>query len=217
MADDRADLRLFRVVHLAFRATGKEIADAFPGLDNADTERVAGVADVWDFYARALSHHHENEDDVIWPRIVERRPDFADVEAEMKREHRDVDTALTSATQAVTALRGSADPAAIKAASDAVAMLVRELDEHLDHEERVALPIVHEAFGREEFEKMEEQFLRSTARGDLPYEAASLDEWARRVPDAERPPPPPLPVRLMLALSWRRKYRRFVEPIREAG
>lgn len=216
MADDNgADLRLYRLVHRAFRQTGKEIAEAMPNLVDADQEKLARIADIWDFYSRALRMHHVHEDDEIWPVLVQRRPDFAETEAEMKREHGEVDDKLDPADAAAATLRTATDAKTVAVATQAFAACVRKLDEHLDHEEDVALPAVHEAFGQEEFAKMDEHFLRSTPKADLPYAAATLDELARQTPEADRPPPPPLPVRLMLALSWRRKYHKFVAPLRD--
>jgi hemerythrin-like domain-containing protein len=213
--DSGADLRLYQLVHRLFRERGHDLVETFRSLDGADRERVARVADVWDFYSRMLRQHHHDEDNVIWPRLKERRPDFAAVEAEMEREHRAVDQDLAAADAGVAAVRRTA--ADVTKAAEAVAAVSRGLDEHLDHEERVAFPVVHEALSEAEWAKMEKGFLRSTPKADLPYAAAALEECARRVSDAERPPPPPLPVRLALALSWRRKYRRFSEPFRSAS
>jgi hemerythrin-like domain-containing protein len=207
------------LVHKAFRETGQEIATGLARLADADIdpERVRGVADIWNFYSRSLQGHHVHEDDAIWPKVVERKPDFSEIEKQMEQEHGEVDRVLEPAGSAVAAMRTSPDPTTIKAAAEAIAACVRELDEHLDHEEAIAFPVVQQALGRKEFDKMGEEFLRSTPKADLPYAAASLDEMARSVPEAERPPPPPIPVRLLIALSWRRKYRRFVAPLREAS
>jgi hemerythrin-like domain-containing protein len=214
---DGADLRLYYLVHKAFRETGREIAECLAGLDPSDTQRVSGVADVWEFYSRQLRHHHVNEDDVIWPTLVRRRAAYVEIEREMEKEHEEMDAVLDPADAAVSAMRRSPSTETVKTAADAVAAFDRVLIAHLDHEEQIALPAVHEALGRKEFDKMGEDFLKSIPKDDLPYAAASLDEWAHEVPDRDRPPPPPLPVRLLVALSWRRKYRKFVAPIRAAG
>jgi hypothetical protein len=42
----------------------------------------------------------------------------------------------------------------------------------------------------------------------------AIDEMVRGLPDAERPPPPPVPVRVLLAISWRRKWADWLEPLR---
>jgi hypothetical protein len=35
----------------------------------------------------------------------------------------------------------------------------------------------------------------------------------RGLPRAQWPPPPPIPVRVMIAVSWRKRYQKFVEPL----
>lgn len=47
----------------------------------------------------------------------------------------------------------------------------------------------------------------------MPIVAGILDEVARTFPRDQQPPPPPLPLRVMLALSWRRRYAKFMEPL----
>jgi hemerythrin-like domain-containing protein len=216
--DEGADLRLVLVVHKAFRGIGEEMADGLTAqVDCQDAERIQRIADVWDFFTRSLVHHHEGEDEVIWPRVTELRPDFSTIEQQMEKEHGEIDGLLEPAVAAVAAMRKSCDPATVKAAADAIRACVAELDEHLGREEAVAFPVVHDTINREEFDAMGEKFFRSIPKADLPFAAASLDEWARKTPEAERPPPPPLPVRVLLALSWRRKFRKFVAPLREAS
>jgi hypothetical protein len=41
----------------------------------------------------------------------------------------------------------------------------------------------------------------------------ALDEVIHDTPKDQQPPPPPLPIRLMLALSWRKKYSTWVKPL----
>ena len=215
--NEGADVRLYLLVHKAFRETGRELSEALAGLDASDTERVNGIADIWEFYSRQLHHHHVNEDEVIWPTLVQRNFAYAELEREMQKEHAEIDAVLDPSDAAVSAMRQSPSPATVKAAADAVAAFAKELNQHLDHEEEIALRALHEALGRAEFDKMGEAFFKSIPKDDLPYAAASLDEWARKTPAADRPPPPPLPARVLTALSWRRKYRKFVAPIRDAS
>ena len=40
-----------------------------------------------------------------------------------------------------------------------------------------------------------------------------LDDVIQGMPEAERPPPPPLPIRVMLALSWRKKFAAWMKPL----
>ena len=64
-----------------------------------------------------------------------------------------------------------------------------------------------------EWDEMSDEQLKSIPKRDLGFAVAALDETMATVPDDERPPPPPLPVRLMLAVSWRRRWRKFIAPL----
>jgi hypothetical protein len=43
--------------------------------------------------------------------------------------------------------------------------------------------------------------------------AGALDEVVRGLPKEQRPPPPPMMVRVLVAVSWRKRYGKFVEPL----
>jgi hypothetical protein len=47
------------------------------------TNDPAGLVRLWGFYAGGLRRHHQGEDDVIYPLVLRREPDFADVESDM--------------------------------------------------------------------------------------------------------------------------------------
>ena len=60
---------------------------------------------------------------------------------------------------------------------------------------------------------MDKDALKSIPRTHLAIAVGSLDEVVRSMPEAEQPPPPPLPIRVMLALSWRKKFAAWVKPL----
>jgi hypothetical protein len=45
----------------------------------------------------------------------------------------------------------------------------------------------------------------------------AIDEVIRSTPEAQQPPPPPVPVRILLSLSWRKKWAGFVRPMLPAA
>jgi hypothetical protein len=60
---------------------------------------------------------------------------------------------------------------------------------------------------------MDNEALKSIPRQYLPKAVGALDEVIRSLPEAERPSGPPPPIRLMLALAWRKKWAEFVKPL----
>ena len=84
---------------------------------------------------------------------------------------------------------------------------------HLDIEDAQLLPVAAESVDGSEWKRLSDDALRSVPKADLPVAAGALDEVVRSLPPSERPPPPPLLVRMLVAVSWRKRYAKFVEPL----
>jgi hypothetical protein len=84
---------------------------------------------------------------------------------------------------------------------------------HLDVEDAQVIPAIAESVQPEEWDRLDKQALRSISRQYLPLAVGALDEAVRGLPEPERPPRPLLPIRLMLALSWRKKWAAWVSPL----
>jgi len=127
-------------VHQVFR----EAIAAAPALIGSATAKGRARVDLVASYYRnvlALLHaHHDGEDELIWPILIERAPAEA---AEVRRiagQHADVSTALDAATAAIEAWQSSADDGTGNAAV-AVANLGAALLPHLDQEEAFVVPL----------------------------------------------------------------------------
>ena len=84
---------------------------------------------------------------------------------------------------------------------------------HLDVEDALLLPAAAATVDADEWEKASDRALRAMPKADMPIVAGVFDEVARSLPPEERPPRPPLPVRVLLAVSWRRRYEKFIAPL----
>ncbi|EXG82780.1 hemerythrin domain-containing protein [Cryptosporangium arvum] len=112
-----------RLLHTMHRAATSLLAEAA----TRDTSAPAALTELRDFLVAALRHHHESEDDVLWPRLAAAGAPLADLSAE----HDVLDAALDRL--AAAAVPG---PQLAAAAAD-----VRDLvHQHLDHEEPVLFP-----------------------------------------------------------------------------
>ena len=91
---------------------------------------------------------------------------------------------------------------------------VRELFfPHLDIEDEKILPAIAESIPPKEWDRMDKAALKSIPREYLPTAVGALDEFIQGLPKEERPPAPPPPIRVMLALSWRKKWSSWVKPL----
>ncbi|MFD5073966.1 hemerythrin domain-containing protein [Streptomyces sp. NPDC058371] len=193
------DLTVMYAAHDAFRRDLERLAEA-AARGTADTPPVhAG----WDNFRRQLHIHHTAEDSDLWPRVeraVADRPQDVALLAEMEAEHARLDPLLTAVDQALH--QGSADIAAL------VHALAAALGDHLEHEEKSALPLIQEVltpadWGAFTGRMRETQGLRG---------AAVFVPWiVDGIPPADRASflgalPPP--VRVLNRLFWEAGYRR---------
>jgi hypothetical protein len=208
---EHADTREYLVVHRSLRVTLDRFVDATDRIDVALLATVLGPR--WALFARSLHHHHESEDSEFFPAIVRARADTSTLIQRLEREHRELVTRLDAADAAVAALQHSPGEAAKRSVHDAIAAVRAELFPHLDIEDEQLLPAAAESVRQTEWRRISDHALRTLPKKDLPVVAGALDEVARSLPPDQRPSPPPLFVRVLLTLSWRKRYKRFVDPL----
>ncbi|MFI6662692.1 hemerythrin domain-containing protein [Streptomyces sp. NPDC050523] len=120
-----------RLLHKMHRAATSLLAEAA----QRDTAPAAALEELRDFLVAALRHHHESEDDLLWPQLTTADPTAADGLAQLAAEHDTLDAALDAlATASVRAADNRTD---LIAAATAVRDLVHT---HLAHEEPVLFP-----------------------------------------------------------------------------
>lgn len=93
------------------------------------------LAELRDFLVANLHHHHESEDDLLWPMIVAVAPDIADSLLPLSAEHDQLDAALDVLDD--VPIGDGGDRAALVEAAIAVRDLVRH---HLEQEEPLLFP-----------------------------------------------------------------------------
>jgi len=189
MADTSDMIRVHRVFREAFAAAAPLIGSTDP----SDAERVE-LVHAYYFNVLALLHgHHEGEDLLVWPRLLERAPEEAEMVQRIAAQHGGVLVALETA-EARLAMWKSAptvDHAATLAA--ALAVLGAELASHLDEEERMILPLAARCITAPEWGELPEHGLK-TFTGDKVWLVLGLIREQMRpeqieVMDAHMPPP----------------------------
>ena len=136
-----ADTSDMAQVHRVFR----DAVAAAPSLIGTTTASDPARLDLVAAYYRnvlALLHaHHDGEDELIWPLLVERAPAEAAEVQRIAGQHGDVDSALTAASAAIDAWQQAGDDASGRAAAAAVTALGAALLPHLDEEEAFIVPL----------------------------------------------------------------------------
>ena len=116
-----------RLLHKLHRASTSLLAEAA----ERDSSSPAALAELRDFLVAALRHHHESEDDVLWPQLLAADPAAGAGLIELSAEHDALDAALDRL--AAASVPG---PQLVSAAVE-----VRDLvHEHLEREEPVLFP-----------------------------------------------------------------------------
>jgi hemerythrin-like domain-containing protein len=210
-ADSYADTRLFYAVHKTFRLMTNRFVDATEKLAPSTLQPMIGSR--WSFYAAILYEHHHTEDDSIFPALLAVRPDLETLVNTLAEDHRRLVGSMDGANAAVTSFVQQPDPANQKTMHDAIAAVRDEFFPHLDVEDAQLIPAITDSMPPKEWERLDNQALKSIPRQYLPTAVGGLDEVIRGLPEQDRPPPPPLPIRMMLVLSWRKKWAAWVKPL----
>jgi hypothetical protein len=211
MADPQhADIRLYLVVHQSLRLTLERLVHASDRLDPATLARV--LPDRWGVLERGLHSHHEHEDSDFFPMIGKASPDQLPLIAQLEREHVELVARLDAVDQSMSGLVSSPTDDTRRAVHDAIAAVRDTLVPHLDVEDAELLPAAARTVDAKEWDDVSERALKATPKADMPIVVGVLDEVVRGPPE-QQPPPPPLIMRALLAVSWRRRYAKFIEPV----
>jgi hemerythrin-like domain-containing protein len=211
-SDSRADTRVYEVVHDAFRLATTRLTGATEKLEPSVLRGVIGER--WAFYAAVLHHHHHNEDDSIFPALVAVRPDMDTLIQKLESEHQQLIGAMQAVDAALSAFEQQPDAPHQESLHDAMLAVRDMFIPHLDVEDAQILPAIAESVPPKEWDRIDKAALKSIPREQLPLAVGSLDEIIQGMAKAQQPPPPPPPIRLMLTLSWRKKWSAWVEPLR---
>lgn len=164
-----------------------------------------------EFVLEALHHHHTNEDDLIWPKVLLRRPDLAALQAEMEAEHDVLDGAIRALTAATREWESIKDDRTRLQVRDAVIALDGALAPHLAHEEAVGMPAIVEALTASDWAELD----KSLHKIESPAKTAKLLFWLLDSLDARRASVMrglvPAPLFATLRLAYGGRYRRTAQ------
>jgi hemerythrin-like domain-containing protein len=201
------DTRDMILVHRVFRREFRLLARMVQAIGEGDAGRAAEVGRHAREMSDALHHHHESEDELLWPRLALRAPG-AGLTDRMAPQHAALGAILGRIDAALPRWQRSPDAASSRALAADLASLHAQLEEHLDDEEESVLPVVGRVITTAEWDELGERgFAAMPKRRALVFlgyilEGASAEERSRFL---RRVPPP---VRLLYRLVGRRAYAR---------
>ena len=130
-----------RAVHGAFRATLPGASALVAAAEPGDLDRAAVVANFYDNVLDFLDAHHTGEDELVWPKLLERCPDEAERVSTIAGQHQAVVELVGLARRQLTewAATGDADTGSQAAAT--LSALDVALIPHMNQEEETILPL----------------------------------------------------------------------------
>jgi hemerythrin-like domain-containing protein len=211
------DVRAMAIVHRTFRRAYDEAARLVRAEAAPSSERVTFLADHIDFGLALLHLHHEGEDELLYPKLIERAPDQAAMTETVEHEHEVIKTAVDAASAASAAWR--ARPSA--ETGEALAASLDELNSvtqpHLDDEEQKVVPLAAVTLTQHEWDAMGKHAVahmprnkRSIAFGML---LEPLDESDRVHMMASLP----APVRMLYPLLIERPWKKYAATLRNGA
>jgi len=136
------DVRMMIVAHTSFRRELGLSPRAVRSVPAGHSRRVAEIADHVDLFLSLLHHHHTIEDDLLWEKLLDRVPgELAPLVHTMESQHEAVAELLEQATHAISQWRHTNTIKDAESLADLLSRLASALNEHLDAEESLLLPI----------------------------------------------------------------------------
>lgn len=208
------DTRDMVLVHRVFRREFRLLPVMMRQVADGDTAAAGRVFQHAREMLDALHHHHHSEDELLWPRLLQRTPAGTGLVERMQAQH----SAIAEVLQRIDAtlplwMRAARVRDANTLAADLVELGAR-LDQHLDEEEQHILPLVGQTITPAEWAELAERgFASMPKRRALVFlghilesaTAAERSRFLRRVPP---------PVRLLYRLIGKRAFQRETYALR---
>lgn len=205
-----ATMSMNQIIHAAVRRDVTRTEQALRALREGDSARARQVQQAWRNLVRELTHHHEAEDDLIWPFLLARGVDPGLMGA-MEAEHADMKRALAEAGRAIDEVVAEPITARAQVAADTVASSSVVINQHLEHEETEVEPLVLRHENDPEWKTIE-KLLRPAAISDAGSALAWMQDGAGSRELAALREIIPAPVLTIVPRIFGRRYRREVAP-----
>jgi hemerythrin-like domain-containing protein len=158
-----------KTIHSAFRRELRLAPALLRSVEHGDRLRAGIVGTHLDLVDRFLHHHHTIEDDLLWPKLLERVPDeIAPVVELMETQHETVAELLERIATLRAEWRADADAGRAAELAGLYARLHDALLEHLDAEEQHVMPLVESCITKKEWIKIGKAAQRGTPIKDGP-------------------------------------------------
>jgi len=208
------EVRDMRIVHVAFRNAYGEASRLVRAQPTPSAARVTFLADHVDFGVALLHGHHESEDTLLYPTLVERVPDQVAITEEVAGEHRDVARALDAVTSACAVWRAEPSRRTGEALADSLDELNAVLRPHLDDEEQKVVPLAAITLTQAEWNAIGQRSVGEIPKAKKAVAFGMVLEPLDKSDRAYMKQSLPAPVRMFYGLTIDRPWKKYAKTLR---
>ena len=208
------EVRDMAIVHRLFRQAYDEAARLVRAAPTPSPERVTFLADHIDLVLGGLHSHHQDEDELLYPKLIERVPEQAPMTEQVEHEHQVIATALDAASAACATWRQRPSAETGEALAAALDHLNQVVQPHLDDEEQKVVPLAAVTLTQEEWDAMGRRGMNSVPRNKRGIAAGMMLEPLDAADRAYMMKHMPAPVRLLFPLLVERPWNKYANTLR---
>jgi hemerythrin-like domain-containing protein len=209
------EVRDMAIIHQTFRRAYKEAAALVRATPTPSPERVTFLADHIDFGLTMLHHHHEGEDEILYPLLEARSPEHAARTEEIDHEHELVRVKIDASQVACAAWRASPTLDTAEALANSLDTLNATLVAHLDEEEREVVPLAAVTVTQKEWDSLGKHGVASIPASKRMIAFGMILEPLNDADRAYMLTVLPPPVRLLYRLSGKKAWTKYASTLRD--
>ncbi|MEV0200080.1 hemerythrin domain-containing protein [Nonomuraea sp. NPDC050691] len=208
------DTRDMEIVHRVLRRESRLLVELVAAVAPGDTARAKVIAGHFRVYRLGLHHHHEGEDELLWPPLLARVDLEADIVLRMQAQHERIAATLRRLDAAVPAWEAGAGADERDTVVAALCEHRAVLREHLDDEEATLLPLAAKHITQQEWASLGDHLVNNTPKLTLFTLFGAVLEDANPAERAIVLSGLPGPVRVIWHVIGRPRYARHIRRVR---
>ena len=212
--DQPIDVRDMAIIHRTFRNAYDESAQLVRANPTPSAARVAFLSDHIDFGLTMLHHHHESEDELLYPLLIERAPEQAASTAKAEEQHQAIGDTIDTASTACATWRRQPSTETGEVLAAALDTLNATLQPHLDDEEREVVPLAAVTLTQAEWDAVGEHSRAQIPRSKMPIAFGMITEPLDESDSAYMKSHLPAPVRLLYGILIQRPWTKYAATLR---
>ena len=208
------DVRDMAIVHRLFRQAYDEAARLVRAAPAPSPGRVTFLADHIDLVLGGLHSHHQDEDELLYPKLIERAPEQAPMTEQVEHEHQVIATALDAASAACATWRQRPSAETGEALAAALDHLNQVVQPHLDDEEQKVVPLAAVTLTQQEWDAMGKRGMSSVPRNKRAIAAGMMLEPLDEADRAYMMKHVPAPLRMLFPFLIERPWKKYAATLR---